>query len=85
MKGKKTGGRKKGVPNKLTKDAREAWEAAIEHAQGTAGMSMADWATRDAESNQRFWVATISAMPKAVDVTTLGKALSGVVVLPPAK
>ena len=63
------GGRQKGTPNKLTKDAREAWEAAILHAQGTAGMSMADWAVRDAESNQRFWIATLSAMPKSVELS----------------
>lgn len=63
------GGRKKGTPNKATKDIREAWMEAVAHAQGTQGMTLADWATRDAESNQKFWLATMQMVPKKSEVS----------------
>lgn len=63
------GGRKKGTPNKATKDIREAWMEAVAHAQGTRGMTLADWATRDAESNQKFWLATMQMVPKKSEVS----------------
>ena len=63
------GGRKKGTPNKATKDIREAWMEAVAHAQGTTGMTLADWATRDAESNQKFWLATMQMVPKKTELS----------------
>jgi hypothetical protein len=65
----RTGGRKKGTPNKLTADLRESWLDAIAYANGKKGYTLRDWATRDAESNQRFWTATLQLLPKNVEVS----------------
>ena len=67
-KGRKTGGRQRGVPNKATRDIREAWMEAVAVAQGTEGMSLADWAIRDAEANQKFWLATMQMVPKKTEL-----------------
>lgn len=75
-KGRKTGGRQRGTPNKATKDIREAWMEAVAVAQGTEGMSLSDWAVRDAEANQKFWLATMQMVPKNVDVTSGGNTLA---------
>lgn len=52
-KGQKTGGRKKGTPNRMTVKAKEAIEIA---AEGLGGVSrMTEWA-RESETNERiFW------------------------------
>jgi len=57
-KGKKTGGRHKGVPNKTTADARAAVAKAFETAGGVAALGK--WATENQESfYTRIWVRTI--------------------------
>lgn len=77
-KGRKTGGRQKGTPNKATKNIREAWMEAVAIAQGTEGMSLSDWAIRDIEANQKFWLATMQMVPKNMDVTSNGKSLTAI-------
>lgn len=57
-KGKKTGGRKKGVPNKLTADAREAVARAFDGAGGIQALTA--WAIdHPTEFYARVWVRTI--------------------------
>lgn len=62
-------GRKPGSQNKLTKDVREAFEEAVEIAQGKEGYSLADWATRSKEDNAKFWQAALKAMPKKLELS----------------
>jgi len=50
MKGTKTGGRKRGTPNKLTGDAREAIRLAAEGAGGVPALTQ--WAKRNPD---KFW------------------------------
>ena len=64
----KTGGRKKGTPNKATKDIREAWMEAVAVAQASEGYSLSDWAIRDPESNAKFWLATMQMVPKTTNI-----------------
>lgn len=60
-KGKKTGGRKPGTPNKLTVEIKAAWDDAIAHCQATAGATLSEWA----ETNQdKFWPLTMQMVPK---------------------
>lgn len=75
-------GRPPGARNKLTKTVKDAFDEAVAHAQGTTGMSLKDWAVRDQESNQRFWLAAIQTMPKNVDVTSGNQPIGGVLRVP---
>jgi hypothetical protein len=43
-KGRKTGGRQPGSPNKVTKTVKEAFEAAFRTAQAIEGLKLDDWA-----------------------------------------
>jgi hypothetical protein len=73
-------GRPKGSRNKLTKTVREAFDEAIAVANATEGMSLKDWAVRDMDSNQKFWLAAIQTMPKNVDLTSGNKPLASAVI-----
>jgi len=63
--GKKTGGRQKGTPNKLTQDARAAIEQVAEGLGGAQGMLA--WAQSDKVNERIFW-STIypRVLPKEV-------------------
>jgi hypothetical protein len=52
-KGKKTGGRKKGTPNKVTTQAKEAIAIAAEQLGGTD--RMVAWAKEDPANEKVFW------------------------------
>lgn len=75
-KGRKTGGRKKGKPNKLTVEIKAAWDDAIAHCQGKEGKSLSDWA----EANQdKFWPLTMQMVPKELKldaVVSIAEALT---------
>lgn len=60
MKGKKTGGRKKGVPNKFTKSVKAAFEAAFRDAQAdeTSAANLANFR----EHNPREFIAACSKL-----------------------
>ena len=45
--GKKTGGRTAGTPNKTTKSAREAFQLAFETLQNHPGASLGEWAKQN--------------------------------------
>lgn len=51
--GKKTGGRQKGTPNKLTQDAKEAIEFVAQGLGGAEGMLT--WAQEDKTNERIFW------------------------------
>lgn len=68
-------GRPKGVPNKTTTAAKEAFRLAFEGIGGYK--ALAEWAT---ENRTEFYKLYARLIP--VDVTSDGKALAGVVVLP---
>lgn len=51
--GKKTGGRIKGTPNKMTQDAKQAIELVAEGLGGAEGMLM--WAQSDKTNERIFW------------------------------
>lgn len=51
--GKKTGGRQKGTPNKLTQDAKEAIEFVAQGLGGADGMLA--WAQEDKVNERIFW------------------------------
>lgn len=55
MRGGKTGGRKRGTPNKVTRSCREA----IEHAADVLGGAerLAAWARSSAENERTFWAS----------------------------
>lgn len=68
--GKKTGGRKKGVPNKLTADAREAMQQAF---AGVGGVkTLIQWGNENLTEFFKLWGRTIPAEQKA-SVTHGGK------------
>ena len=52
--GKKTGGRKKGVPNKLTTGAKEVIAQVAENIDGVARMTK--WVRESPENEKAFWV-----------------------------
>lgn len=77
--GKKTGGRKKGQPNKLTRDAREAVAKAFDGVGGIEALT--EWALNNpSEFYTRVWVRTI---PDEQKHQITGRV--GVVVLPAVK
>ena len=51
--GKKTGGRSKGTPNKITTTAKEAIEAAAKGLGGTERLIA--WAKEDEQNERTFW------------------------------
>ncbi len=51
--GTKTGGRKQGTPNKLTRDVKQAIEYVAEGLGGAEGMLQ--WAQEDTENTRVFW------------------------------
>lgn len=65
-KGRKTGGRQAGTPNKLTADIREAWLEAVAYANGTKGATLRDFARAHPE---KFWPATLQLLPKNVELS----------------
>lgn len=70
--GERRGGRKKGVPNKVTASAKEAIEAAFNAIGGTENLTT--WArTNQDDFYKAVWV---KILPKNVDVTTGGKPLT---------
>lgn len=64
MTAKRGRGRPKGSKNRITADINAAWDEAIAIAQTTPGFTLADWATRDEASNEKFWLATTKKFPK---------------------
>lgn len=62
----RTGGRKKGTPNKLTADVREAWLEAVAHAQGKKASSLRQFAE---DFPEKFWPATLQLLPKNVELS----------------
>lgn len=62
----KGAGRKKGVPNKITRDIREAWEDAIAHVQGVEGATLRDWAEANPD---KFWPLTMQMVPKKTELS----------------
>lgn len=77
-KGRKTGGRKKGTPNVATRTVREAFvEAFALVNQGPS--ALAAWGRANPD---KFYPLASKLIP--VDVTSDGKAVAGVVVLPTA-
>lgn len=69
MKGRKTGGRKKGTPNRMTADAKEAIRLAAEGAGGVPALT--EWARKNPD---RFWPLYARLIPSV--------AVSAPVVLP---
>lgn len=67
-KGRKTGGRKAGTPNKLTQSAREAFALAFDQVGGVQGLT--EWAR---ENRTEFYKLFSKTIP--LDVTTNGKDL----------
>jgi hypothetical protein len=53
MHGKKTGGRKRGTPNKMPRSAREAIQFAADKLGG--GERLAAWAKKNADNEAAFW------------------------------
>lgn len=70
--GKKTGGRQKGTPNKLTQDAKEAIEFVAQGLGGAEGMLI--WAQEDKTNERIFW-STIypRILPKEVKAEHTGE------------
>lgn len=80
MKGKKTGGRTQGTPNKLTASAKEAFALAFDALGGYE--AMVAWAKSDPDNRKVFYTLYARLIP--VDVTTEGKALTFQVIRPNA-
>ncbi len=75
-KGRKTGGRQKGTPNKVTATVREAFAEAFALVnQGPT--ALAEWGK---ENPDKFYLLASKLIP--TDLTSGNKPLSGVVVLP---
>lgn len=53
--GKKTGGRKKGVPNKTTQAAKDAISMAADRIGGVD--RLVDWVKEDPQNERAFWVS----------------------------
>lgn len=74
-KGLKTGGRKKGTPNKTTAVAKEAIELA---AEGIGGVErLIDWVKEDPGNERVFWSQMYTKLlPLQADVTSNGETLN---------
>jgi hypothetical protein len=68
--GKKTGGRKAGVPNKLTQSAKDAFQLAFDDLGGWEGL--AKWAKKDDDNRKVFYGLYSKLIPQDVNanVTT---------------
>jgi len=66
-KGKKTGGRVRGVPNKLTTGAKEAIAQVAVNIGGVARMT--EWVRKSAENEKAFWT---SIYPKLLPLQVAG-------------
>jgi hypothetical protein len=69
--GRKTGGREKGTPNKLTKSAKEAFQLAFDQLGGWE--RLAKWATEDPDNLKAFYNLYARLIP--TDVTSGGNAI----------
>lgn len=67
--GRKTGGRKKGTPNKITSTAREAITIAADMLGG--GQRLYEWTREDPQNEKAFWT-TIYPRLVAIDVNANG-------------
>lgn len=77
MKGKKTGGRQKGTPNKVTATVRQSFTEAFHHVnQGPS--SLAQWGRANPD---KFYPLAAKLIP--IDVTSNGETIRGVIALPP--
>lgn len=65
---KKTGGRKKGTPNKTTQTAREAISLAAEELGGTK--RLVEWAKEDPLNERSFWT---TIYPKLLPLQVTGE------------
>jgi hypothetical protein len=66
-KGRKTGGRSRGTPNKMTADERAKVREAFAAIQGKAGVGLSEWAALNpSEFYTRIWARLL---PKPVEVT----------------
>jgi hypothetical protein len=80
VKGKKTGGRKKGTPNRMTADAKEAIRLAAEGAGGVPALT--EWAKQNPD---RFWPLYARLIPAvAVSAPVLLPSRVDVVLVDPA-
>lgn len=78
--GKKTGGRSKGTPNKVTKAAREVIQGC---ADAIGGMErMVEWVKEDPLNERIFWSSIFPRMVP-VDVTSNGEKLTVTINVPP--
>lgn len=65
--GKKTGGRRKGTPNKVTADVREVITAVASRLGGTE--RLLDWVKEDPLNERLFWSSIwVKVLPKEVHV-----------------
>lgn len=71
MKGKKTGGRKSGTPNKMTTSAKAAFEFAFAELGGADGL--ADWAR---DNQGEFYRLFARLIPKPLELGTDAGALT---------
>jgi hypothetical protein len=69
--GRKTGGRVKGTPNKLTQTAKEAFQLAFDELGGYA--AMVKWAQSDPDNLKAFYNLYARLIP--TDVTSGGNAI----------
>jgi len=67
MRGKKSGGRRKGTPNKFTSLVREAIESAAEELGGA--QRLAAWAKENPSNERTFWA---NIFPKLLPVQVTG-------------
>ena len=68
--GRKTGGRGKGTPNKMTSSQREAISEAFERAGGVRALTR--WARREPSAFYKLWSRLI---PRQIDATVPDRAL----------
>ena len=73
------GGRPKGIPNKLTASAKEAFQLAFDELGGW--QRMAQWANSDPDNLKTFFTLYARLIP--TDVTSKGEQVSLVINVPP--
>lgn len=72
QKGKqKTGGRKKGVPNKIQKNIKDNFEAVFEKLGGVKGFY--DWAKKNSNTQGAFYQMYSKMLPSNIDVDHSGE------------
>lgn len=75
MKGKKTGGRTEGTPNKLTATVKEVFTNVFTELQSDSEVNLAVWGKANPTE---FYKLCGRLIPAAVDVTTKGESLNDV-------